>query len=57
LDRQIVDLYAFDGLLLEDIGKRLGLSVGAVKVRLHRCRKLLKGIELLLLVLLARLKP
>lgn len=56
LDRRIVDLYAFEGLQLDEISKRVDLTVGAVKLRLHRCRHLLRGTELIALFVLSRFK-
>lgn len=47
LDKKIFDLYALEGQSIKDIGKKLDLSPGAVKVRIHRARKHLKATYLL----------
>ncbi|MCB0418901.1 MAG: sigma-70 family RNA polymerase sigma factor [Bdellovibrionales bacterium] len=51
-DKKIVDLYAFSGKSIEAIGEELQLSTGAIKLRLHRARKLLKGLGVFILACL-----
>ena len=42
-DRELLTLLAWDGLSREDAAGALGLSVGAVAVRLHRLRRRLRS--------------
>jgi len=42
--RQVIELKDFSGLTNADISARLGISVGAVKIRLHRARTALRGL-------------
>jgi uncharacterized protein len=42
-EREVVALHYVDGLSCEEVGASLGLSAGAVRVRLHRARARLRG--------------
>jgi len=51
LDRQIVDMFALSGCSIEEIGRTLKMTPGAVKLRLHRSRKFLQTVEALLAII------
>ncbi len=51
LDRTIVDMFALENKSIDEIASELGLTSGAVKVRLHRARKMLKDLNTLWIIL------
>ena len=51
LDRSIVDMFALENKSIEEIAKELEMSSGAVKLRLHRARKMLKDLSMLWFIL------